>query len=167
MRLQGGNADIGTNNPGVKLHVRGNRIRLEKSGSTQILDLRADGGALDIESTDADLYLNNNNRPVRIRNLVQGSSREWKEDIAERSIEEATQVFERLNPTTFTFKEDTSRQRHLGFVAEELPSNVVTSDGKGSSPMAIIAVLTKVVRAQEEKIATLQEEPAALKARVQ
>ncbi|MGH8065263.1 MAG: hypothetical protein ACRERE_08505 [Candidatus Entotheonellia bacterium] len=42
-----------------------------------------------------------------------------------------------------------------GIVAEELPSNVVTSDGKGFSPMAIIAVLTKVVRAQEEKITLL------------
>lgn len=114
MRLQGGNVGVGTNNPGVKLHVRGNRIRLEKPGTAQALDLRAGGGALDIESTDADLYLNNNNRSVRIRNLVQGSSREWKEEIAELSIEEATQVSERLNPTTFTFKEDVSHQPYLG-----------------------------------------------------
>jgi hypothetical protein len=60
-----------------------------------------------------------------------------------------------------------SHQHHVGFVAEELPSHVVTSDGKGFSPMAIITVLTKAVRAQDEKIAILREELAALKARVQ
>jgi hypothetical protein len=65
----GGNVGVGTNNPGVKFHVRGNRIRLEKPGTAQALDLRA-GGVLDIESTDVDLYLNNNIRPVRIWNLV-------------------------------------------------------------------------------------------------
>src|SRR5688572_11820621 len=35
---------------------------MEKPSMTQRLDLRADGAALDIESTRADLYLNNNDR---------------------------------------------------------------------------------------------------------
>jgi hypothetical protein len=44
-----GNVGIGTDNPQRKLHVVGNRIRLENSGKT--LDLRADGATIDIESS--------------------------------------------------------------------------------------------------------------------
>jgi len=150
-----GNVGIGTPAPATKLHVRGARIRLEKAGTPQRLDLRADGSALDIESAGADLYLNSNNLPVRIRNLIQGSSRAWKEDIADLPLEAAMHVLQHLNPISFAFKEDASHQHHLGFVAEEVPAIVATPDQKGFSPMAIIAVLTKVVKQQQEQIAAL------------
>ena len=160
-----GNVGIGTHNPIEKLHVVGGRIHLEKAGTAQGLDLRADGSALDLESNGAALYINYNNRPVHIRNLQSGSSREWKEDIAEFSREEATQVLKHLNPVTFRFKEDESCQRHLGFVAEEMPASVATADRKAFSPIAIISVLTKVVQEQQEEIAALQGDVASLKDR--
>jgi hypothetical protein len=53
--LQNGTVGIGTSNPGVKFHVNGDRIRLENAG--KILDLRADGAAVDLETTTSDLYL--------------------------------------------------------------------------------------------------------------
>jgi hypothetical protein len=161
--LQNGNVGIGTPAPATKLHVTGARIRLQKAGTTQRLDLRADGGALDIESAGADLYINNNNLSVRIRNLVQGSSREWQEEIADLLVEAAIDVLQHLNPISFVFREDASHQQHLGFVAEELPTTVATQDRKGFSPMAIIAVLTKVVKQQQQQIAGLQEEIIRLK----
>jgi hypothetical protein len=166
MRLSQGNVSIGGAVPAVKLHVLGNRIRLQKSGTTQTLDLRADGAAFDIESTGADLYLNNNNVPVRIRNLVQGSSRQWKEDIATLSTQEARHILERLKPSSFSFKDDASHQRHLGFVAEEVPTSAATPDQQGYSPTAIIAVLTQVVQEQQQQLARLREEVALLTARV-
>jgi hypothetical protein len=75
---------IGTANPQVKLHTVGNRIRVD-NGAGRTLDLRADGSALDLESNGADLYINNN-VPVRVRNLIQGSSRELKESIADSTL---------------------------------------------------------------------------------
>jgi hypothetical protein len=160
--LQNGNVGIGTPAPATKLHVTGARIRLAKAGTSQRIDLRPDGSALDIESAGADLYINNNNLPVRIRNLVQGSSREWKEDIADLPLEAARHVLQHLNPISFAFKEDASHQQHLGFVAEELPAMVATPDHKGFSPLAIIAVLTKVVKEQQHQIMAFQQEMVRL-----
>lgn len=50
-----GNVGIGTIEPSQKLHISGNRIRLQNG--SKILDLRADGGDIDIESTTNDLYI--------------------------------------------------------------------------------------------------------------
>jgi hypothetical protein len=51
-----GKVGIGVDQPASKLHVAGNRIRLE--GNKKILDLRVDGEEVDIESQGASLILN-------------------------------------------------------------------------------------------------------------
>jgi hypothetical protein len=55
---QSGNVGLGTNEPGVKLHVKGDRIRLQSVDNSRILDIRADGSALDIGSNGAPLFIN-------------------------------------------------------------------------------------------------------------
>jgi hypothetical protein len=72
-------------------------------------------------------------------------------------------VLHHLNPISFAIKEDASHQHHLAFVAEEVPAMVATPDHKGFSPMAIIAVLTKVVKQQQQLITGLQEAMGPLK----
>jgi hypothetical protein len=57
---------IGTSTPQVKLHVKGDRIRLESADGTRVLDLRADGAALDLQSSGAPLFINNTNQPTFI-----------------------------------------------------------------------------------------------------
>jgi hypothetical protein len=52
---QQGAMGVGTPNPAVKVHVTGNRIRLESEGKR--LDLRADGGAVDVQSDTHNLFL--------------------------------------------------------------------------------------------------------------
>jgi hypothetical protein len=53
--LQNGNVGIGRTDAAVKVHVTGNRLRLESGG--RVLDLRSDGGSVDIQSDTNDLYL--------------------------------------------------------------------------------------------------------------
>ncbi len=154
---QGGNVGIGTASPQVKFHVVGNRIRLQKTNGHS-LDMRTDGAAMDIESLDEDLYINNlSNTAVRIKNFINISSRELKENFSELSGKEAFETLENLNPLRFQYKGDTRGELHLGFIAEDVSRNVATVDRKGINPMAIIAVLTRVVKEQQKMILTLQE----------
>lgn len=62
------NLGVGVTSPNAKLHVKGNRIRLESSDGARTLDMRADGSALDLESQGAPLYLNGtlSNQPTYI-----------------------------------------------------------------------------------------------------
>jgi hypothetical protein len=52
------NIGIGTGTPYIKLHVKGNRTRLEFTDGVSKLDLQTDEVALDIESTGALLFMN-------------------------------------------------------------------------------------------------------------
>jgi hypothetical protein len=46
---------------------------------------------------------------------------------------------------TFNYKAS-ANEKHVGFIAEEVPELVATKDRKGLNPMDIVAVLTKVVK---------------------
>ncbi|PHN07935.1 tail fiber domain-containing protein [Flavilitoribacter nigricans] len=56
------NVGIGTSSPGAKLEVVGNRIRLvSATNSGKLLELRTDGGAVDVTATGGQLFLTGNN----------------------------------------------------------------------------------------------------------
>jgi hypothetical protein len=63
-----GNVGVGTNGPAVKMHVVGNRLRLESGGRK--LDLRADGAALDVQSDTHDLFLHSAGPQGRNRVII-------------------------------------------------------------------------------------------------
>ena len=96
---------------------------------------------------------------------IDGSSREYKDNIRDLTAEEALKAFEGLNPVAFTLKAGAG-ERHVGFIAEDVPELVATKDRKGLSPMDIVAVLTKVVQEQQKTISTLKEELNELKDKV-
>ncbi len=77
------------------------------------------------------------------------SSREYKDDIKELSAAGAMSALEGLSPVTFKYKAGED-ERHVGFIAEDVPELVATKDRKGMSPMDVVAVLTKVVKEQQE-----------------
>ncbi len=93
------------------------------------------------------------------------SSREYKEDIEALATEEALDTLRGLNPVKFAYKRDKT-EKHVGFIAEEVPELVSMRDRKGLSPMDIVAVLTKVVQEQQKTISTLREELNELKGKV-
>lgn len=66
--LQNGNVGIGSADPAVKVHVTGNRLRLESGG--KVLDLRSDGGAVDVQSDTHDLYLHSAGPRTRNRVII-------------------------------------------------------------------------------------------------
>jgi hypothetical protein len=76
---------------------------------------------------------------------IDGSSREYKDDIKKLTSEEAFEALEGLDPVKYAYKRDRTEKR-VGFIAEEVPDLVATKDRKGLSPMDIVAVLTKVVQ---------------------
>ncbi|QNU68875.1 tail fiber domain-containing protein [Ruminiclostridium herbifermentans] len=89
--------------------------------------------------------------------LYYSSSRTLKENINRLSAQKAKNILEGLNPVSFNFKGD-KEKRTLGFIAEEVPSEVATNDHKAISPMEIITVLTSVVKEQRKLLKTLQKQ---------
>jgi hypothetical protein len=155
--LQSRNVGIGTPTPAVRLHVKGNRIRLTNAGTeSRFIDLRADGSALDLESRGGDLFINNHGLTfTRIRNFVNISSRDFKEQIVDLSVAEALDLFGRLRAVKYRHKDDPNQRQHIGFVAEELPTLLTTPDQKAYKPTDILAILTMVIQRQQAQIQDL------------
>jgi hypothetical protein len=128
------------------------------SPSIQVLSLYPNG---DIRVA-RDIYAN---RHVYASNIQLSSSRELKENIAELSGKEAVETLKNLNPVKFNFKADSDKNRHIGFIAEDVPELVATSDRKTLSPMDIVAVLTQALKEQQNTISALAEKVKLLEAK--
>jgi hypothetical protein len=96
---------------------------------------------------------------------VNGSSRDFKENIEALAPEEALLAFAELEPVKFNYKED-KEEKCLGFIAEDVPDLVAMKDRKSLSPMDIVAVLTKVVQEQLQLNLEQQKELSVLRARL-
>ncbi|MEG4851991.1 tail fiber domain-containing protein [Microcoleus sp. B5-D4] len=121
----------------------------------EIMRLQANGNVGDVRVT-GDVY-------ARDQRLT--SSRELKENIAELSGSEAVEALKNLNPVKFNFKADSDKNRHIGFIAEDVPELVATSDRKTLSPMDIVAVLTQALKEQQNTISALAEKVKILEAK--
>jgi hypothetical protein len=84
------------------------------------------------------------------------SSRNLKENIQSLSTGEALETLNQLNPVKYNYKVDKT-DKHVGFIAEDVPGLVATADRKGLSPMDITAVLTRVVQEQQKMILEQQQ----------
>jgi len=94
---------------------------------------------------------------VTAGNYLTSSSREIKENIVDFSSQEALEVLEHLSPVKFNYKADDAKKVHTGFIAEDVPWSVASSDGKGISLTDIVSVLTRAVKEQQKTINTLLE----------
>ncbi|MDZ7698230.1 MAG: tail fiber domain-containing protein [Deltaproteobacteria bacterium] len=91
------------------------------------------------------------------------SSREYKKDIEVLAANEAMDAVKALKPVKFRYKVN-PEERHVGFIAEEVPEIASTRDRKGMSPMDVVALLTRVVQDQQKIIEELSEKVARLEA---
>ena len=89
------------------------------------------------------------------------SSREYKKGIKDLTSAEAVDTLKGLNPVKFSYKAS-SDERHVGFIAEDVPELVASKDRKGMSSMDVVAVLTKVVQEQQKTIAELSKKMSEL-----
>jgi hypothetical protein len=85
-----------------------------------------------------------------------GSSREFKKNIADLSSEEAKAAVNALKPVRYEYKAEPGEE-YVGFIAEDVPSLVAVGDRHYLSPMDIVATLTKVVQDQQKTIDELSK----------
>jgi hypothetical protein len=93
------------------------------------------------------------------------SSRDYKENINVLKSAEAQEALKNLTPVTYNYKVD-SNEKHVGFIAEDVPELVAAQDRKSLSPMDIVAVLTRVVKDQKQTVENLEATVARLEAEV-
>ncbi|HWM92934.1 MAG TPA: tail fiber domain-containing protein [Thermoanaerobaculia bacterium] len=93
------------------------------------------------------------------------SSRESKQEIAGLPADEALATLRSLEPVKFAYKVDPA-ERHVGFIAEDVPDLVASPDRKSLSPMDVVAVLTKVAQEQQKKIDELSTALGELQAKL-
>jgi hypothetical protein len=94
------------------------------------------------------------------------SSREYKENIKNLTVDEAMEAFAELNPVKFNYKTHKEEER-LGFIAEDVPEIVAMKERKNLSSMDIVAVLTKVVQEQQKIVEAQQETISQLKKEIE
>ena len=162
---------VGTQSPLYPMEVK-------TSGRNSVLVVQREGGALNFmnASTAYGQFGTGNGYPVRILvnsawrmslnldnslTMVNGasctaggvwtdaSSRELKENIEDLSVAEAEEALRELVPVKYNYKAD-KEERHVGFIAEDVPELVASKDRKTMSPMNVVGVLTKMVQEQTE-----------------
>ncbi len=92
---------------------------------------------------------------VTTRSLSQSSSRSLKTHIDALTSQESTQILQDLKPVKFVYRDDAEQLLHFGFIAEEVPEVLATSDRKAIHPLDIVTLLTKTVQDQQIVITDL------------
>lgn len=88
-------------------------------------------------------------------NIATNSSQALKENVVDLSTQEVASLLSGLNPVKFSYKLDPSHRDHFGFIAESVPDIVASPDKTAIHSIEIIAVLTKVIKDQQNTITNL------------
>lgn len=116
------------------------------------------GGAL----TKRPLVVYRNNNVAKVTIAANGgvtatsfnpvSSRILKHDIVELDSNKASGALRQLTPVEFVYNDDESNEKRVGFIAEDVPEIVANKDRKSVPIMDVVALLTKVVKDQQQTI---------------
>lgn len=80
------------------------------------------------------------------------SSRAIKDNIIDLDSSKASDALRQLTPVEYIYKDDTSGEKRVGFIAEDVPEIVSTSDRKSVPIMDVVALLTRVVKDQQQTV---------------
>ena len=80
------------------------------------------------------------------------SSRKIKEHIRDLDSHAAAAALRQLTPVEFVYKDDHSREQRVGFIAEDVPEIVANADRKSVPIMDVVALVTRVVKDQQQTI---------------
>ena len=83
------------------------------------------------------------------------SSRADKDNIRELGLDDALAALGELEPVRFNYRAEQG-ETYVGFIAEDVPGLVATEDRDGLSAMDIVAVLTRVIQDQQQRIEELE-----------
>ncbi|GAB4180478.1 MAG: hypothetical protein Fur006_14650 [Coleofasciculaceae cyanobacterium] len=87
--------------------------------------------------------------------LSNGCSREIKENIVELSSQETAEILKSISPVKYSYKADQEHLVHAGFISEEMPELVTSSDRKSINLVDLISILTKAVQDDRKTIQRL------------
>ena len=85
------------------------------------------------------------------------STRTAKHDISILESTPAANALQGLTPVQFAYNDDFSERKHVGFIAEDVPDLVANPDRKSVPIMDVVAVITKVVKDQQQTIETQKQ----------
>lgn len=97
--------------------------------------------------------------------MAKTSSIALKENVQALTSADASAILANLDPVKYTLKAAPDQGTQLGFIAEHVHRSVASSDRKAIIPDQIVAVLTRVVKEQQELIAKLEQRIDALEAK--
>ena len=174
-----GNVGIGTWDPAASLEVEttaeDSELMLQRTdGATLYMAGKENSVVLGSKSNHGLSFIANDSQVATLDtggnmyltgNLELGSSRELKQDIMPVNLAEAVEALNGLNPVKFRYKAHPSDEI-MGFIAEDVPDLVATESRKTTSPMDVVAILTKVVQEQERTISELKYKLDALETEV-
>ncbi len=139
-----GNVWIGSQAPEQPEEVKNAKLYLKG-------DLCVDGEEVGGEIREGRIFAKNiNARNFRGTNFTQISSNALKEEITDLHSQEVTEILKALNPVKFIYKEDEAQIPHAGFIAEDTPDLLTSSDKQEIKVFDMVAVLTKAVKDQQK-----------------
>ncbi len=103
---------------------------------------------------------------VTAATLSQASSSTNTQNIASLSIETAIELLSSLVPVSYDYLAGSNKTSNIGFIAENVPDKLATSDHKAVVLMDIIGVLTTVVKNQQQEITTAKSQITELQTKV-
>ncbi len=140
---------------GYIMHNRASTLTIG-AGSQDRITIDRDGNVgIAVSRPDHPLEMSSGARVTAGGVWTNSSSRNRKENIVSLPVGTATSVLMSLEPVVFNYRNETGED-YVGFIAEDVPELVAVGDRDALSSMDIVAVLTRVVQEQQNKIEELE-----------